>query len=187
MNEVDLNKFIGKNTKELEKELGFDYYLETKDFLFLKPKQDHKILMTALFEFTGNKKIKVMKTYDGVIEKFFDVPLEKVKENIFLYGENKGEFYDEDMCVSYPILGEDFFAYALNSIIMFSAKEETIKKMMQILDKYQVKYHEPSNLFDERIITNYFFSKKVGRNETCPCGSGKKYKKCCLDKIEGLK
>jgi len=21
---------------------------------------------------------------------------------------------------------------------------------------------------------------KIGRNETCPCGSGKKYKKCCL-------
>jgi uncharacterized protein len=20
---------------------------------------------------------------------------------------------------------------------------------------------------------------KVGRNETCPCGSGKKFKKCC--------
>lgn len=25
-------------------------------------------------------------------------------------------------------------------------------------------------------------SKKVGRNEPCPCGSGKKYKKCCGDK-----
>lgn len=23
---------------------------------------------------------------------------------------------------------------------------------------------------------------KVGRNDLCPCGSGKKYKKCCLDK-----
>lgn len=23
---------------------------------------------------------------------------------------------------------------------------------------------------------------KIGRNEPCPCGSGKKYKKCCLDK-----
>jgi len=23
---------------------------------------------------------------------------------------------------------------------------------------------------------------KVGRNEPCPCGNGKKYKKCCLDK-----
>lgn len=25
---------------------------------------------------------------------------------------------------------------------------------------------------------------KVGRNDPCPCGSGKKYKKCCLGKIE---
>lgn len=25
-------------------------------------------------------------------------------------------------------------------------------------------------------------SNKVGRNEPCPCGSGKKYKKCCIDK-----
>jgi len=25
-------------------------------------------------------------------------------------------------------------------------------------------------------------SSKVGRNEPCPCGSGKKYKKCCLNK-----
>ena len=23
---------------------------------------------------------------------------------------------------------------------------------------------------------------KIGRNEPCPCGSGKKYKYCCLDK-----
>ncbi len=27
--------------------------------------------------------------------------------------------------------------------------------------------------------------KKVGRNDPCPCGSGKKYKKCCLKKKEG--
>jgi preprotein translocase subunit SecA len=27
-------------------------------------------------------------------------------------------------------------------------------------------------------------SEKVGRNEPCPCGSGKKYKKCCLLKEE---
>jgi len=23
---------------------------------------------------------------------------------------------------------------------------------------------------------------KVGRNEPCPCGSGKKFKKCCLER-----
>jgi hypothetical protein len=27
---------------------------------------------------------------------------------------------------------------------------------------------------------------KIGRNEPCPCGSGKKYKRCCLGKIELL-
>ena len=36
-------------------------------------------------------------------------------------------------------------------------------------------------------LTNIFDSftaqkKKIGRNAPCPCGSGKKYKKCCLDK-----
>ena len=24
--------------------------------------------------------------------------------------------------------------------------------------------------------------RKIGRNEPCPCGSGKKYKKCCIGK-----
>jgi uncharacterized protein YecA (UPF0149 family) len=24
--------------------------------------------------------------------------------------------------------------------------------------------------------------KKVGRNDPCPCGSGKKYKHCCMNK-----
>jgi SEC-C motif len=27
---------------------------------------------------------------------------------------------------------------------------------------------------------------KIGRNDPCPCGSGKKYKKCCEDKEPGL-
>ncbi|MBI2631967.1 SEC-C domain-containing protein [Candidatus Pacearchaeota archaeon] len=25
---------------------------------------------------------------------------------------------------------------------------------------------------------------KIGRNDPCPRGSGKKYKKCCLEKME---
>ena len=27
---------------------------------------------------------------------------------------------------------------------------------------------------------------KVGRNDPCPCGSGKKYKKCCMAKNEEI-
>lgn len=29
--------------------------------------------------------------------------------------------------------------------------------------------------------------KKVGRNDPCPCGSGKKFKKCCESKMIGKK
>lgn len=27
---------------------------------------------------------------------------------------------------------------------------------------------------------------KIGRNDPCPCGSGKKYKHCCLAKSQGM-
>ena len=44
--------------------------------------------------------------------------------------------------------------------------------------------------FIERLKKHYAMfksskKKKIGRNEHCPCGSGKKYKKCCLDKDTG--
>ena len=29
-------------------------------------------------------------------------------------------------------------------------------------------------------------SKKIGRNEPCPCGSGKKYKHCCMQKEQAI-
>ena len=28
---------------------------------------------------------------------------------------------------------------------------------------------------------------KIGRNESCPCGSGRKYKRCCLERDEGAR
>ena len=34
-------------------------------------------------------------------------------------------------------------------------------------------------LFPEKVATFRREAPKVGRNDPCPCGSGKKYKKCC--------
>ncbi len=42
-----------------------------------------------------------------------------------------------------------------------------------------------ASAFDESLIPThqpYISPKKIGRNDPCPCGSGKKYKKCCLQK-----
>lgn len=39
------------------------------------------------------------------------------------------------------------------------------------------------NLIKDSItINNTYNASKIGRNDPCPCGSGKKYKKCCIDK-----
>jgi len=43
--------------------------------------------------------------------------------------------------------------------------------------------HEKSNFVLENSVWKYkdgeLYNSKVERNESCPCGSGKKYKKCC--------
>jgi hypothetical protein len=63
-----------------------------------------------------------------------------------------------------PIIPE----YAVLYQKLFNAREEKLRKPR------------------EKVAANYGFSqkpivkgKKIGRNEPCPCGSGKKYKKCC--------
>jgi len=42
---------------------------------------------------------------------------------------------------------------------------------------------KPEDIADLEIMLNppkqMIAGKKIGRNEPCPCGSGKKYKKCC--------
>ena len=63
--------------------------------------------------------------------------------------------------------------------------EDTIKSMswwaMFDKDKKESKKYKPIS----NNIKNIY--KNIGRNDPCPCGSGKKYKKCCLNKVqEGL-
>jgi len=45
-----------------------------------------------------------------------------------------------------------------------------------------------SKIRREKTYPTVRMTPKVGRNAPCPCGSGKKYKKCCLnkDQMEGL-
>jgi len=52
--------------------------------------------------------------------------------------------------------------------------------------KFENKYdkqleEELEGLKEYRIKQSLNVKKKIGRNELCPCGSGKKYKKCCLN------
>lgn len=142
---MELKEFIGKNTKELEKAFGFTHYLELKDELILGNEQDHKSVFESFFKFAKGK-IIVIKTDDGVIKEFFDMDLEDIKKNSLLLEEDKGLFYDDDFCISYAFLGENFFAYFFSDMFMFSAKEDDMKEMVKILDEYGLKYFEPKRI-----------------------------------------
>jgi SWIM/SEC-C metal-binding protein len=49
--------------------------------------------------------------------------------------------------------------------------------------KIELEPEKPEDITDLEILLNpqktRIAEEKVGRNEPCPCGSGKKYKKCC--------
>ena len=64
-----------------------------------------------------------------------------------------------------------------------------MKEVASIFEKNGWKYtielepDKPEDVADLEILLNppktVVAEKKVGRNDPCPCGSGKKYKKCC--------
>lgn len=62
-------------------------------------------------------------------------------------------------------------------------KSETDQeKLMKELEDHYVQAlkerKEPAHIYDGRASYKRIMP-KVGRNDPCPCGSGKKYKKCC--------
>ena len=62
--------------------------------------------------------------------------------------------------------------------------DDTVEFKAYYRDKEQIQVlHEKSNFVLEDGVWKYkdgeLYNSKVERNESCPCGSGKKYKKCC--------
>jgi SWIM/SEC-C metal-binding protein len=76
-----------------------------------------------------------------------------------------------------------------NPVVVNVQTEERVKELESVFEENGWKYtielepDKPENITDLEILLNplktKIAEKKVGRNEPCPCGSGKKYKKCC--------
>jgi SWIM/SEC-C metal-binding protein len=76
-----------------------------------------------------------------------------------------------------------------NPAVVRVQTQKRMKEVASIFEKNGWKYtieldpDKPEDIADLEILLNppktIMADKKVGRNEPCPCGSGKKYKKCC--------
>ena len=91
----------------------------------------------------------------------------------------------EEMIVDYTQRADyaegEYVEYTLMGIVDLDAVPEE-KKDIPLGDDDNpiplIKLEPASNKSQERK------EHKVGRNDPCPCGSGKKYKKCCMGKNE---
>ncbi len=76
-----------------------------------------------------------------------------------------------------------------NPAVVNVQTEERVDELESVFEKNGWKHtielepDKPEDITDLEILLNplktKIAEKKVGRNEPCPCGSGKKYKKCC--------
>jgi preprotein translocase subunit SecA len=100
--------------------------------------------------------------------------MECLRESVSLraYGQR-------DPLVEYKNEGRRLFSHILNEIN---------NVIVEMLMKVELKHQAPSSKFQTNSNnqnTKYQIrdtKHKVGRNDPCPCGSGKKYKKCCMNK-----
>jgi len=76
-----------------------------------------------------------------------------------------------------------------NPAVVNVQTEERVKELKLVFEENSWKFtielepDKPEDITELEILLNplktRIAEKNVGRNEPCPCGSGKKYKKCC--------
>ena len=61
-----------------------------------------------------------------------------------------------------------------------SENDTELRLLEAVCVQHEIDHLMGKTIHDRQVITTVVVEKKVGRNEPCPCGSGKKYKKCCI-------
>ncbi len=153
------------------------------------------------------EKIEDAQEFNELIMNFYNYVMEDMNadryEAMFLVGDVKGRHYTivDDWCAGFlrginlwgPTSPTDTMALeaALEPIRLFATEsgfgelaelhDDDIEQRQQLIEPAVRKLF--SHFFEQRKQQKEPFirdTEKAGRNDPCPCGSGKKYKKCCL-------
>jgi preprotein translocase subunit SecA len=93
-----------------------------------------------------------------------------------------------------PVIAYKEEGYQMFEAMITAIREETIRRMfmVQLRPSMEVKRQKVAQELSASGSQEATVKKqpvrnanKVGPNDPCPCGSGKKYKKCCRDKDNG--
>lgn len=104
--------------------------------------------------------------------------MDNLREGIGLRG-----YGGKDPLLEYKIEGyrmfQEMMVLAKQEIVSLILRVEIAKGEGLLPKKKAVTFGEPKSVSRPKPVTHKI---KIGRNDPCPCGSGKKYKKCCLGK-----
>ena len=89
-----------------------------------------------------------------------------------------------------PVIEYRYEGFEMFDAMVESIREDTIRMLLTVKvrkdaipEREQVaKPDAPNAGAGDGSFSNQARSKKIGDNDPCPCGSGKKYKKCCKSK-----
>ena len=136
----------------------FQIEKEIYEQLLSNPDEEVKGTVKELAEKYGQEVLTMVGFLDGIDE--------SLKE------PNPIETMDEDTVVSLAFDKEKLYKN------MVAAKADWLYELPQWKEIYSEE--ELKKLYKEqKESTTIRKEKKIGRNDPCPCGSGKKYKKCC--------
>lgn len=170
--DIDMEDISGLNTKDILKDELIDMLTEHA----LK-KYEAKENEFSPEKFREIERIVLLQVVDDKWMDHIDA-MDQLKQGIGLRS-----MAQEDPARAYAIEGFDMFE-AMNEAI----KEDTLRILFHVEDPSKVKRREQNKNIKEGFEGDNAGekkkpyvrkTKKVGRNDPCPCGSGKKYKNCC--------
>ena len=170
--DIDMEDIEGLNTKDILKDELIDMLTEHA----LK-KYEAKENEFTPEKFREIERIVLLQVVDDKWMDHIDA-MDQLKQGIGLRS-----MAQEDPARAYAIEGFDMFE-AMNEAI----KEDTLRILFHVEDPSKVKRREQNKNIKEGFEGDNAGekkkpyvrkTKKVGRNDPCPCGSGKKYKNCC--------
>lgn len=186
---LELEKgLLEKNSHQITEEFceGFDREdLEEALLTLVKKRYDERMVEAGKYgiDFEKVEKFVMLKVVDSNWTNHID-DMQIMKNEIYARG-----FGNQDPVLAYKKEGYDLFydmieriqqqvcLYLLNITVEVKRPEP---KPMQVQPQFtEAKVYDPKKPQTNEKQQTVKVAKKVGRNDPCPCGSGKKYKNCC--------
>lgn len=177
------NHNIDCSIKELDKMIDYLEFFTNENYYYLYDGMEDIIEEILLPVKHGFKKYKIINnSCDDVLDVIDDF-----KSDIYSY-LNKYSYDEENLetaaisllyLININLVNEELVRDSLK-VSNFNIKNADCKNIIKIINKY--KNDIPIWVFNgytKKELVNVTKSNKVGRNDPCPCGSGKKYKNCC--------